>query len=298
MTEEVSEGNGATPRDTMVGVGTETIIVEQIYGGSLPHPLQLLAASLLFSSVGIAVARHLFEGDAGAIGVLLCVLGLLPTLDHLVDRHKASPAGLSPVLYLRADMQLASRVLTLFAGVMLAYAIWSLLLPVEQVRHSFHSQLAPWLRLGAPGFEPGFLTGIWTNNLLVLVGVLLLSALYRTGGALLVLAWNASVWGATFALIARLQSGDVLGKWLVVSACVFPHVLFEAVGYILMALCGLGVVRLIARYRDPSLERVHLIRKVALLGGAAVACVLVAGLLEKMLAAPLVSLVGQINDTF
>ena len=295
MTDEVSEDN---ERDTMAGVGTETIILEQIYGGSLPHPLQLLAASVAFSCVGIAVARHLFEGDSGAIGVLLCVLGLLPTLDRLVDRQRPSPTALSPVLYMRADMSLAASVLTLFAGVMLAYAAWSLLLPLDEVRSSFHSQLAPWLRLGGVGFEPGFLTGIWANNLLVLAGVLLLCALYRTGGALLVLAWNASVWGATFAIIARLQGGGGVGHWLAVSACVFPHVFFEAVGYVMMALCGLGSVRLLARYGDPSLDRTRLARKIGLLAAMAVGCVLVAGVLEKLLAAPLVSLIGQINDVF
>jgi len=295
MPDEVNE---ETERDTMVGVGTETIILEQIYGGSLPHPVQLLAASLLFSCVGIAVARHMFEGNAGAISVLLCVLGLLPTLDHLVDRHRPSPTSLSPVLYLRADTSMASSVLTLFAGVMVAYAAWSMLLPIEQVRATFHTQLEPWLRLGGVGFEPGFLTGIWVNNLLVLAGIWFLSALYRTGGALLVLAWNASVWGVTFALIARMQGGAAVGSWLAISACVFPHVLFEAVGYVLMALCGLGSVRLIARYGDPSLDRTKLARKVALLAATAVACVLGAGILEKLLAAPLISLVGQLNDAF
>ena len=247
----------------------------------------VLVASLLFSCVGIAVARQLFDDAAGAISVLLCVLGLLPTLDRLVDRHRPTPSALPPVLYLRADMSLATRVLCLFAGVMIAYAVWSLLLPVDQVRVSFHTQLAPWLRLGVPGFEPGVLSGIMVNNLLVLLGVLLLSALYRTGGALLVLAWNASVWGATFAMIARMQGG--IGSWLAVSASVFPHVFFEAVGYVMMALCGLGAVRLIARFSDPSLDRARLARTIALLAVAAVACVLLAAVFEKTLAEPLLA---------
>ena len=293
MTDEVKE-QGAAEHDTMPGVGTETIILEQIYGGSLPHALQLFVASLLFSSVGIAVARHLFDGNGGVISVLLCVLGLLPTLDRLVDRHRPSPTSLSPVLYLRADATLTLSVLTLFAGVMAAYAAWSLLLPIDQVRSSFSSQLSPWLRLGADGFEPGYLTGILVNNLLVLAGVFLLSALYRTGGALLVLAWNASVWGSTFALIARMQ--DTVGNALAVSGCVLPHVLLEAVGYVLMALCGLGTVRLFVRYSDPSLDRSRLLRKVALLAVTAVLCVLLAALTEKLLADPLLSMVGPNTD--
>ncbi len=299
MTEEVGEQTEPTQssdEDAMVGVGTETIILEQIYGGSLPHPLQLLVASLVFSCVGIAVARHLFDDAAGAIGVLLCVLGLLPTLDRLVDRHRPSPTALSPVLYLRADMTLATSVLCLFAGVMIAYAAWALLLPLEQVRVSFHSQLAPWLRLGVPGFEPGVLSGIMVHNLLVLLGVLLLSALYRTGGALLVLAWNASVWGATFAMIARLQGG--VGSWLAVSASVFPHVFFEAVGYVLMALCGLGAVRLIARFSDSSLDRTRLARKIALLAVLAVGCVLLAAVFEKILAEPLLAASDLANGSW
>ncbi len=227
----------------------------------------------------------------------MCVIGLLPTLGRLVDRHRAGPSAvsMSPVLYLQADVRLVVSILAIFAGVLTAYGAWTLWLPPEQVAATFDSQLAAWLRRGHRGFEPGVLSGIMLNNLLVALGVLILSALYRTGGALLVLAWNASVWGVQFAWIARLEWGSGLpatGGWLVVGAAVLPHVLLEAAGYVLMALCGLALVRLAVRFHDPSLSRRRLVRNLALLAGAAVLCVLAAALAETFVAGRLLQPLG------
>ncbi len=282
--------------------GTETIIIDQIYGGDTPHPLQLLIAAAAFSSLGIAVARHFFDSNVGTISIFLCVLGLLPTLGSLVDRKKSKSKPLAQLLSEekrtrpRYDLTLAVSLLMLFVGVMLAYAAWVLILPEEVVRRCFNGQLGPWLDMGTSGFRARPLAPILSNNLLVMVGVLLLSMLYRNGGALLVLCWNASVWGAAFAWFATVESVSGLGaviRWLGLTASVLPHIVLEATGYILTALVGLLLIRLIVRFRDVALDRRELLMGIGKLGGAALACVVLGAVAETALAPRLLELLSR-----
>jgi hypothetical protein len=281
--------------------GTETIIIDQIYGGKTPHPLQLLIAAAAFASLGIAVARHFFDSNVGTISIFLCVLGLLPTLGSLVDRKKSQSKPLAQLLAdegdrkPRFDLTLALSLLMLFVGVMLAYAAWVLILPEEVVRRCFNGQLAPWLELGTSGFRARPLFPIVGNNLLVMLGVLLLSILYRNGGALLVLCWNASIWGAAFAWFATVETAGGLaavGRWFVLSASVLPHIVLEATGYILTALVGLLLLRLIVRFRDEALDRRELLLGIGKLGGAALACVVLGAVVETALAPWLLDLLS------
>jgi hypothetical protein len=275
--------------------GTETIIVEQIYGGKHPRPGQVFLASVAFACLAIGASRHLFEDAQGAISIFLCVLGLMPTLANLVNfrtqRRQWENEGLATPLGGDTSRNLAVSILALFAGVMLAYGGWVLVLPVEQSAITFQTQLSPWLGMVEPGFQAGSFLAILANNLLVGLGVLILTLLYRNGGALLVLCWNASVWGAAFAYFARLQFGDAgaaLWGWLSLSAAVFPHVLLEASGYVLMVLVGLFLLRIIVRYRDPALDLASHIRATTRICVLAVVVLVLAAWVETGLAPVLV----------
>ena len=275
--------------------GTETIIIDQMYGGRTPRPWQLLLASLAFCCLGIAVARHFFSANVGIISIFLCVLGLLPSLTNLFDqrkeRRRKASRGSESAHEGRIDSRLAFSILLLFLGVMLAYGGWVLMLPVEESKQVFAAQLEPWLDMADPGFAVSSFGGILVNNLLVAVGVIVLSLLYRAGGTLLVLGWNASVWGTAFAFFARLEWGGglrALGGWLRLSASVFPHILLEAVGYILMALAGLLLLRLIVRFGDPFLDRRSLAASVTMLVVFGVVSLVLAAAVETGLAPQLV----------
>ncbi|MDP7112226.1 MAG: stage II sporulation protein M [Myxococcota bacterium] len=275
--------------------GTETIIVEQIYGGKNPRSWQVFVASVAFACLAIGASRRIFDHAQGAISIFLCVLGLMPTLANLMDfraqRRGWENEGLAPPMGGRTSRNLAISILALFSGVMLTYGAWVLLLPVEESTSAFNTQLSPWLGMAEPGFHAGSFPGILANNLLVGLGILILTLLYRNGGALLVLCWNASVWGAAFAYFARLQFGDggaAIGGWLALSAAVFPHVLLEATGYVLMVLVGMFALRIIVRYRDPALDRASLLRGTTRLFGLGLVVLIVAALVETVLAPGLV----------
>ena len=267
--------------------GTETIIVEQIYGGKQPRSWQVFVAAVAFACLAIAGSRRVFDSAQGAISIFLCVLGLMPTLANLVDfraqKRRYEKQGLASALGGKTSKNLTLSILALFGGVMLAYGGWVLVLPVEQSESMFATQLSHWLGMTRPGFDPGSFLGILSNNLIVGLGVLLLTLLYRNGGALLVLCWNASVWGTAFAYFARLQFGDggaAFGGWLALSAAVFPHVLLEATGYVLMVLVGLFALRVIVRYRDPALDRRQLVRATVRLSALALVALVLAAWVE------------------
>ncbi len=275
--------------------GTETIIVEQIYGGKQPRSWQVFVAAVAFACLAIAGSRRVFDDAQGAISIFLCVLGLMPTLANLVNfreqRRRYERQGMASALGGQRSHNLAVSILALFGGVMLAYGGWVLVLPVEQSETTFATQLSHWLGMTDPGFVAGSFLGILVNNLIVGFGVLVLTLLYRNGGALLVLCWNASVWGTAFAYFARLQFGDggaALGGWLALSAAVFPHVLLEATGYVLMVLVGLFALRVIVRYRDPALDRASHIRAVIRLSAVALVALVLAAWVETSLAPGLV----------
>ena len=277
--------------------GTETLIVEQIYGGRHPLPWQVIVAAVAFSCLAIAAARQFFVDAAGVLSIFLCVLGLMPTLANLVDfrkeRRHLQRMGLQSALGGQTSINLALSILALFAGVMLAYGGWTLLLPTDQVVTTFATQLAPWIGMTEPGFQASSLTTVMLNNLLVALGVVVLTLLYRNGGALLVLCWNASVWGTAFAYFARLQFGDggaALKGWLTISTAVFPHVLLEATGYVLMTLAGLFLLRVIVRFSDTNLDRRALIAATVRLCGLGVGSLALAAVLETSLAPSLVTM--------
>jgi len=282
--------------------GTETIIVEQIYGGRHPRAWQVAIAAVAFSCVAIAASRHFFVSAVGVISIFLCVLGLMPTLSNLVDfrkeRRRLKQRGLPSALGGQTASNLALSILALFGGVMLAYGGWTLVLPADQLVTTFHTQLAPWLDMAEPGFQASSVTAVLVNNMFVAAGVVLLSLLYRNGGALLVLCWNGSVWGTAFAYFARLQFGEggaALKGWIAVSAAVFPHVLLEAAGYVLMALVGLFVLRLVVRFSDPDLDRRALLGTTLRLASASLVCLAAAAVVEVLLAPQLMSLLAQIG---
>ena len=67
---------------------TQLMILSQMYGGHSPKALPLLTAAFLLTGIGVYIAFHFFADNAGVISVFFAVLGILPTLDILIERNK------------------------------------------------------------------------------------------------------------------------------------------------------------------------------------------------------------------
>ena len=280
--------------------GTQFMLLNQIYRGKVPRAGALLTAAFILTLAGITIAFRFFNDDAGVISVFFVVLGMLPTVDVLIERNKRVMVNVAEFDFsqkkIRADAKLAVQVLLLFVAIFVAYSLVALYIPLARLKTAFLPQLGPWLNVTGPHYELEALVGILFNNFSVCAGVLFLSVLYRTGGALLVLTWNASVWGTVFAYFARNQSGsglDAFVGYVTTMACVFPHILLEAVGYIIMALGGVIVVRCLAHLPDPNANIRRMATNAAMLCASAVLVITIAGVVEVTLAPTLLDLVSK-----
>jgi len=253
----------------------------------------LFVQSLGFAAFGFAAGVLLFPAEAGLVSVFLVALGQARTVHALLDRNRDEIWG-QLCTPRDANARLAVALCVIFAGVFVAYVVGALVLPRERLAEAFARQVGMYggrsladVRFDGAGVVLG-------HNLVVALVGFLFALLYRHGGLLLVLAWNASVWGVVFPWLARtgpdVGAGGVLvtlGKTLVVIA---PHLALEAAAYVLVATAGVFLSKTVARYEWGSAQFRQAATASAriLLGG--VALLVVASLVEAFVAPALVGL--------
>ena len=229
-------------------------------------PLALFVRSLALSGLGIGCGAMLFPSEASLVGVALFAFSQGKTVEALLDRNRDEIWGeiISPT---RANIKLAMSLMVIFLGVFATY-----LFAVQVVAGHFNS-LAPVERLfdkqigdfGAGRFEDIVFNRfglILKHNAGVLFACFSFALIYRHAGMLLVLAWNASVWGAVFSYLGLVATEDdgglvasslypaiYVGKTLL---CILPHLISEAVAYVLVAMAGVFTSLLLERHKVGS----------------------------------------------
>lgn len=121
------------------------------------------------------------------------------------------------------------------------------------------------------------LGGILVNNLLVLVTTLLLVVVYRAYGLMLAISWNACIWAVVLFYVFRqaLQHTKLsTGSFLLRSvAAILPHLVLEALAYILAALAALFLSQAFSQYKFSDIRFRQVTRAAGtllILSGAAV----------------------------
>ena len=275
---------------------TQLLIVRQLYGGRVPRQRMVWINAFASTCAAIYIGIHFFRYQTGVISVFFAVMGILPTVEVLIQRNKVSTRDidmLESAGKLHADTKLAWSLLVIFLGVMFAYATTALIIPVDSLTAVFEPQVGPFVQATGPDYKFEHLFGVLLNNLGVAGGVLVLSVLYRTSGALLVLVWNASVWGTVFAYFARVQEqAGLQAVWAFSKTmiCILPHIMAEASGYIMMALGGIVVVRLLAKKPANDVAHRSLLLNVAALCGGGLITLVIAAVAEVVLAPTLLSI--------
>ena len=140
----------------------------------------------------------------------------------------------------------------LFAGCVAGFSALGLLLPVEVVEQLFHKQVQPVSTMAFGGLQFGSVGELLARNSYVLLFFFAVAMPFRQGGVMLAVAWNASVWGATFGVLARGWSEgggpDVLEAWLRVLAAISPHMAAEAFGYVLAGFAGVFLSKALLKH--------------------------------------------------
>lgn len=248
------------------------------------------------AAAGIAAAVLLFPSSAATVGVFLFVIAQTTAVGGLLDRNRDQIWDGS-VRPRRANAELVWALATVFAAVLLVYGATSLVAAPEQVLRWFDLQLA--------GYEGGVIDRLRfgpfghlaRHNGAVIAVCFLFALFYGHGGMLLVLAWNASLWGAVLGYVARASGDggatDTLGALGRVAVSILPHLLLEAVAYVLMAMAGVFLHRALRRYEAGSARFRRVAVAAASLAALGVVVLLVAAAVEAHAAPWLIRATGS-----
>lgn len=197
-----------------------------------------------YSVIGISIAKLLFPTDPALVAVAFTSLIMLPELYKLFSieqRQLREEPSFSLTRLVHDEQDFVRIYLFLFLGILVVYSVATVVLPSFQINDLFKQQLDMRHRTGNAVFQQGLFQSILVNNFFVLIACFLLS-LISGDGAIFLITWNASVWGTIFGVTARnaaLNAGVSAVYYLsLVLLIVFPHMLLEALSYILAAISG------------------------------------------------------------
>jgi len=253
----------------------------------------ILAETVVVSALGIGCGFLLFPAEASLVGVFLIAIAQARTVEALLNRNRdeiwkgwRTPAS--------ANYRLAFSLFTVFMGILGTYAVTTLLVPEERLLDLFERQIGDYggHSITEVVFDNFF--GVLSHNFIVLIACFLFSLIYRHGGMLLVLAWNASVWGVVFPYIARNAPDLCAGGPVVYFAksffSIFPHLLLEAIAYILIAMNGVFLSKALQKYDIGSSKFNQVAMAVVRLGVLSLVFLVVASAVEALVAPAMISL--------
>lgn len=226
--------------------------------------------SFILGLISLLVASRYFASFATMAAAGLTTAALGSTLRDLLEANRFAiwEAKESSTT---ANSKLAWSLLTIFLGLFSASAMFHLL-PLSP---TFLDKSLEMTHLNL--FE------ILHHNIRILFAALFLGVIYQAGGAMLMLSWNALVWGEMAVRSGVTLPGDL--HWTLASIQVLlflPHIFLESVAYILSALAGIFVSKAICKYSIFSDEFFRVTQASLVLVLIAMVCVLFGGWLESL----------------
>ena len=199
--------------------------------------------------------RH-FQLTLESFLVALLTIALVPRLIGTSESGLIAIFLFSAALTTRFNVVLADidfkneaiDILALFTGLLWAFVAVTVTTPPELLMQSYG------LIMQAAGIVPGAIQGLvpidwfstFQHNSGVLLTVFILSFLYRGYAAVLILSWNACVWGLSLAFLTLHYSQDAtIAQTLLIAlktaVAILPHLGLEALSYICVSL---GAIKL------------------------------------------------------
>lgn len=244
----------------------------------------LFLVAFLYGLLAVATASLLFPGAMGIVAVFLHSLSLLAAFDWILEkngddiwRRRIHPA--------HANLDMTLSLLVLFSGALCVYFTIALLMPAVLGARLFATQLegavVQLAQMHFAHFGP-----ILAHNLVALLTFLFFALLYRAG-AVFAVVWNASVWGAIFGVTTTQAS--VAGETTLMTAskllcCTMPHLVAEAVAYILSAMAGMFLSKAMLKYRWSDAKFYQVLRACTVILLLALGTLLLAACLESQVA--------------
>ncbi len=267
------------------------VVLRRFYTAGVPGPAVLMFEGAVVTFIGVLSAWWLFPDEASLICLFLASISASDSVERVLawNRKAIIEQGLRPA---RANARLIGLFTAVFLGSFAAFGTFGLTLPMTNLQHLFGHQLGPGIRPLFPDMDFGSFPELFLHNLYVTFFFFVIALPFRQGGVMLAITWNASVWGVTFAGMARrwsLSGGPSLPFAVarVMTACM-PHMAMEGVAYVAAGLAGVFLSRGIERYDVVSPITASIIRSSAGMLVGAVVLVSFAALWESAVARMLV----------
>ncbi len=241
------------------------LALQRFYPDGVPTPGMLLLEGVAGSILGTFFAWWLFPAEASLVSVFLAAILSTDSVERLLDRNRREifELGMAPR---RANARLALWFMALFAGCVAGFSVLGVVLPVQTVELLFAKQVAPYAAQSFSALSFGSFDALLAHNSYVLLFFFAIAIPFRQGGVMLAVGWNASVWGATFGLLAQRWSGeggpDLLEAWFRVLAACSPHMAAEAGGYVLSGFAGVFLSKALLKHDLDSLAMLSILKSV------------------------------------
>lgn len=267
------------------------LVFQRRYKDGTPSATQLLGEGVLVAMMGSFFAGWLFPNEAGIVAVFLASIASTDSIERLLSWNRALILSkqVSPAT---ANGRIAKRLLALFIGTTIGFSIFAMALPIAEVERLYSHQLQELANSDFGSMSFGHPGDIAIHNIYVLLFFFIIALPFRQGGVMLAIAWNASVWGATFAVLARnwagtgtLSSAEAYCRVLV--AC-GPHLLLEASAFICAGVAGVFLSKAFLRYALESEAFGSVSKSVSMLLLIGLVLVLAGAVLEGLFASHLV----------
>lgn len=249
-----------------------TVVLSEIFPEGLPEDPKRRCVRLFLRATFLMLFAQLFPfvlgiAQGGIIAMFLVSISLMRQVRGLMDENREN-IWQKNISSWKANSLSAISVLSLFLGLFLATLIFAFLLKtygshntlqefydfILKTAHINHNQPL------AERFKS--FAGILLNNYAVLLTTVMLSLIYRTYGMVLVISWNACIWAVLIISIFH-------RAWLTTKVSTFtfvwrsllamsPHLLLEALGYIVAALAAVFISTAFVKYApsDPRFRSV------------------------------------------
>ncbi|MEM3153990.1 MAG: stage II sporulation protein M [Candidatus Woesearchaeota archaeon] len=223
------------------------MVFERLYSAEFlhDHPWYGFLLGIGYTVLGIFIALMIFPSDPALIAIGITALFLIPSLSDLTDSAEITSRKVpSFKAYLKETLPHVKVYIAIFFGIFFTFAFFSIILPKLAAGHLFNVQLDV-VSGRATGQAAKFSWPLWwdlfTWNMQVL-GLCFLLSLIAGNGAILFIAWNASVWGTVFGNLAKtaglVTTANPFILFLLVILSVFPHTFLEGLSYMLSTISG------------------------------------------------------------
>lgn len=256
------------------------------------RPWEIFFAGKFYAFVSVLLSTWLFSAYASIAIIMLTVSASLPLVFSLMSLEESETKRIKKEYVLFKHHERALKVLVfLFAGFVSGYTLWFMILQPDQSSRLFEAQLMTIAEINDQNQVSAMFHAeakeffvILLNNLKVLGFVLLFSLLFGAG-AVVIMAWNASVMAAAIGTMINskiLSDASYTALFWIASHSLLRYSLHgvgEVIAYFLASLAG-GIVYVAVVKREVNK---HMVYDSAVLLGAAIVFLVLAAVVEVVI---------------